>query len=300
MVERMAERKAVWRNSGGEVSWTTSRVKSVLSVSVRGQRPMNSAEYDGGDDRLGLRVKGTSSAPGAGASRVKIAQGGGRVRVVFMLLALAAALALVYLTPLRGLLTEVHQLSSWLRGLGWAAPAAFLAAAAGLIAIGCPRLLFCPIAGMAFGFFPGLLWTQVGTLIGSYGTFLFVRWAGREFVLRQWPKLHKYSPLIAEGSLSVLLIRQIPVSGVWINALLALSHVRHRDFLVGTAIGTLPEAIPATLLGAGVAQVSAGKRVAYILVAAIWFFIIWQLFRWHRRSCKRAASVREDGRGETI
>jgi len=262
---------------------------------------MGNAEYDSGRDALGSPGEATPVRPGAGAGMAEIPQGGGRVRVVLMLVALAAALGLVYLTPLRRVLTEVHQLSSWLRGLGWTAPAVFVTAAAALIAIGCPRLLFCPIAGMAFGFLSGLLWAEVGALIGSYATFLFVRWGGREFALKKWPKLGRHAHLIAEkGVVSVVLIRQMPLSGIWISSVLGLTHVSHRDFLVGTAIGTLPGAIPATLLGAGVAQLSVGKGVACILLAAIWFVVVWRGLKWYRRSWRAAAAVQEERGSEAV
>jgi len=208
-----------------------------------------------------------------------------RGRVLLMLLGLAAALAIVYATPLRSALTEIQRLTAWLEGLGWAAPAVFVAGVAVLVAMGCPRLLFCSIAGMAFGFSFGLVWVQAGTLLGSYATFLFVRWGGQEFVLRRWPRLRRYSRMVADrGTVSVLLVRQIPASGFLLNTLLGLTHVGHRPFLLGTLIGTLPEAIPATLLGAGVAQLSLGRALAYVLAAAVWFLIVWHVFRWYRRS----------------
>jgi len=252
---------------------------------------MTKAEHGSVPGPLDLLEDGTPASPGA--TRGKAASG---MRTALAILALAGALVAVYVTPLRGALSEVGRLSSWLRGLGWVAPAIFVPAATGLIAVGCPRLLLCPIAGMAFGFLPGLLWAQVSALLGSYATFLFVRWSGREYVLGRWPRLRRYSHVIAgSGSFSVLLIRQIPLSGIWINALLGLSHVRHRDFLVGTAIGTLPEAVPVTLLGAGITQMSFGKGIAYVLAAAIWFVVAWQLVRWLRRSARGAVAVGDEG-----
>jgi uncharacterized membrane protein YdjX (TVP38/TMEM64 family) len=261
---------------------------------------MGNGEHGSGRGPMSPAGDPASAAPGADTGTMEMPRERS-VRVVLVILVLAAALVLVYVTPLRRVLTEAGQLSSWLRGLGWAAPAIFLAAATGLIAIGCPRLLFCPIAGVAFGFLPGLFWAQLAALLGSYATFLFVRWAGRDWVMGRWPRLRRHSQWIAgRGSLSVLLIRQIPMGGIWINALLGLSHVRHRGFLVGTAIGTLPEAIPATLLGAGVAQMSVGKGVACIVAASIWFVIVWQLFRWLRRRSNGADAVREDGGWDAV
>jgi uncharacterized membrane protein YdjX (TVP38/TMEM64 family) len=97
--------------------------------------------------------------------------------------------------------------------------------------------------------------------------------------------MHDYSVQFAQkGSLSVFLARQIPISGLWVNCLLGLTHVGHRDFLVGTAIGMLPEAIPATLVGASAAQMNFAKAMSYLFAAVAWFVIIAIVWRWLRRS----------------
>ena len=218
----------------------------------------------------------------------------GGSKVVALSVILILALTLIYATPLRSVLTQIHKIDERLEAFGWAAPAVFVGAVAGLVAVGCPRLLLCPIGGLAFGFFWGLLWAQIGAIIGSYGTFLFVRWAGRDFVLRKWPRLERRSRMITEkGALPVLLIRQIPVSGLWINSLLGLTHVRHRDFFLGTAIGFLPEAIPATLVGASATQLSLGKGVAYVLMAIVWFVMMALVVRWYRRSARPSTAKTE-------
>ena len=51
--------------------------------------------------------------------------------------------------------------------------------------------------------------------------------------------------------------------------------MRHRDFLIGTAIGLLPEAIPATLIGAGLMKASLKDSANYLGLAAGAFAIIW-------------------------
>jgi len=210
---------------------------------------------------------------------------GGGSKVALLLVVVAAALVVFHFTPLSTFLRQTHEIKDWLHTFGWATPAVWVVIVTVLVAMGCPRLLLCPIGGLAFGFFWGLLWTQIGTLVGSFTTFLFVRWAGRDFVLRKWPKLRRYSQSVPEhGILPVLVIRQLPASGIWINSLLGLTHVGHLSFLVGTAIGTLPEAIPATLVGASATELSLGKGVAYALGAIVWFLIIGLLLRWYRRS----------------
>ncbi len=195
-----------------------------------------------------------------------------------------AVIVVVSMTPLRGLLRQVNTIQERLDGLGPAAPIVFTAAVALFVALGVPRLLFCPIGGVAFGFWQGLLWAQIGTVAGSYATFLFVRWGGREFVLRKWPRARGYAERFkARGALSVLLMRQIPVSSFLISSVLGLTHVSHAAFLAGTAAGVMPEAIPATLLGAGTAQASTAKAVFCVAVALLWLIIAALVLRKYRR-----------------
>jgi len=223
---------------------------------------------------------------------------GGYGRVVIVCGVLAAALIALYLASPKDLVERAGEIKAWLDKLGWAAPAVFTAGAAVLVAAGVPRLLLCAIGGLAFGFWQGLLWTHVGTVAGSYATFLFVRWGGRDFVLRRWPRIRGYSDLVsARGLVSILIARQIPVSGFLVSSLLGLTHVGHFDFLAGTAIGIVPEAIPATLVGAGVAQGSLGRTMSYLLAAAVWFVIIGLVVRRLRRRHKMGGCP--TGRGVT-
>ncbi|MGA2660423.1 MAG: hypothetical protein ABSH34_23230 [Verrucomicrobiota bacterium] len=81
-------------------------------------------------------------------------------------------LALVYLSPLRAWLGRLREISDQIRGLGVLAPLVVMVSIAVLVAVGFPRLVLCAIAGMALGFWSGLLWAQLGTLLGNYATFL--------------------------------------------------------------------------------------------------------------------------------
>ncbi len=194
------------------------------------------------------------------------------IKALLLLLVLLTGVAVIHLTPSRHFLKDVHSASIQIRSLGWWAPAVFTAAVAMLVFVGVPRLLLCPIGGMAFGLAWGLIWSQIGTVIGYYLTFLLVRWSGREFILNRWPQLNTYNEFFREkGILVVLLIRQMPIAGFYINMVLGVTHIRHANFLLGTFIGILPEAIPATLMGAGIIAMTPGKSIAAISVAVVFF-----------------------------
>jgi len=187
-----------------------------------------------------------------------------------MLVVVAAAFASVYFTPARNYLGNVQNIKVWLLSLGWVGPAVWMGIVFVMVASGTPRLLFCPIGGLAFGFWYGLLWTQAATLTGYYALFLFVRWGGRDFVLRHWPRVGRLREHFHGHSAALLVfaMRQLPISGLIINLLLGLSPIRHRHFLLGTAFGILPEAVPFTLVASGVLKLSGGNTPLYIVAAA--------------------------------
>jgi uncharacterized membrane protein YdjX (TVP38/TMEM64 family) len=202
---------------------------------------------------------------------------------LIMLAVVAAAFALVYFTPARKYLGDIESVKYWLLSLGWVGPAAWVGIVFALVAAGIPRLLFCPIGGLAFGFWYGLLWTQVATLGGYYALFLFVRWGGRDFVLRHWPRVGRLRNHFHGHSapLLVFAIRQLPISGLIINFLLGLSPIRHLHFLLGTAFGILPEAIPFTLVASGTFKlaeqntplyIAAGVGFLLLVCGALWYF----------------------------
>jgi uncharacterized membrane protein YdjX (TVP38/TMEM64 family) len=188
-----------------------------------------------------------------------------------VLVALACA---VYLTPLRQIVTHPHELAERVRAAGPAAPVVFALAVTALIAVGVPRLLLCAAAGMTFGFAEGLLLSGLGTLLGSYLTFLFARWMGGERLLQRYPSLARHAERLRGGGVwLVLLARQVPLPTLPVNLLLGLTSVSHGEYLVGTLVGTLPESIPATLVGTGVARESLGETALLLSLALIAFAV---------------------------
>ncbi len=214
-------------------------------------------------------------------------------KVVWMAAIVAGLLALVYLSPLRHYLGHLRELSDSIKGLGLLGPLVLTCSVAMLVAVGLPRLLFCVIAGMALGFWSGLFWTQLGTLVGNYAVFLLVRLHGRDWAERYVSKRGRLHSLIRrEGIAGVILARQVPVPGLLINLACGLVSLRHRDYLVGTLIGQLPQAIPFTLIGAGVLQASFSKSVGVIGLAVSFTLLVWFGLRFAlRRSAAQPAAT---------
>jgi uncharacterized membrane protein YdjX (TVP38/TMEM64 family) len=173
-------------------------------------------------------------------------------RIVALGAIVGLVLALVYLSPLRAWLGRLREVSDQVRGMGVLAPLVVVTGIAVLVALGFPRLLLCAIAGMALGFWSGLLWAQLGTLLGNYAVFLVARFAARQWAEHYLSKRGKLHALVRrEGIAGVILARQLPVPGLLVNLACGLLPLRHRHFLIGTLLGQLPEAVPCTLIGAG-------------------------------------------------
>jgi uncharacterized membrane protein YdjX (TVP38/TMEM64 family) len=183
---------------------------------------------------------------------------------------------LLYLSPLQQYVARTPEICEKIKELGIFAPLVFTCGVIVLVGAGVPRLLLCPIGGMAFGFFWGLMYCVAGTVLAYYGIFLFVRWGGRNYVSRRYPKINHLSQFLEHGGIpAVILARQMPLHGMVINIILGLSPVRQRDYLIGTAIGLFPEAIPFTLIGKGIKQGSLEKTVVYIVLALIVLALLW-------------------------
>jgi uncharacterized membrane protein YdjX (TVP38/TMEM64 family) len=210
------------------------------------------------------------SAPAADADARAI------VRPLVLGLVLAGAAAAFYFSPLRPWLGDTGAVRRTLASLGaWAYPSCVLGVAV-LVACGAPRLVLTALGAMVLGFWWGLALTQLGALVGYYGVFLFVRWGGRDWVMRRWPRLCRWAGLIQDqGVMGVLLMRQLPAHGTLINLCLGLSGVKHRDFLIGSAIGILPEAVPVALIGAGLVRSSFRETVPYLVAATVALAAIW-------------------------
>ncbi len=235
-------------------------------------------------ESLGNSVVGTVS-PGANPS----SDSAGRLsflRVLLLAGVLSGGMVTVYSTPVRAWFQDGDGARRLVAALGfWSYPVVSLAAGL-LIACGVPRLALCAVGGMVF--WRGLVIVLPGTLLGYYAVFVFVRWGGRAWVTHRFPGLIRWSEMVRrQGVVGVILARQLPIHGTLINLCLGLSHVKHRHFLLGTAIGALPEAVPFTLAGAGLVKGSAGAVGQYLALAAIMLGIVWIACRHALRIMRR-------------
>jgi uncharacterized membrane protein YdjX (TVP38/TMEM64 family) len=198
------------------------------------------------------------------------------VRMAVLLVILGCALAAIHFSPLRHLLQDTARIRQAINTLGPPAYPACLLASALLVGCGFPRLILCAVASMVLGFWWGLLLTQGGAILGYYVVFCFIRWTGGEWFIHKRPRLRAIAQTIqGQGIAGVILARQIPLHGTVTNLCLGLSRVKHHHFLIGTAIGLFPEAIPVALVGAGLVKSSLKDSAAILVLAAVAFASLW-------------------------
>jgi uncharacterized membrane protein YdjX (TVP38/TMEM64 family) len=205
-------------------------------------------------------------------------------KILLLAAVVGVLLAVVYFSPLREHLERLRDIKQAIRSFGWMAPVVLMVSVAVLVAVGFPRLWFCVLAGMALGFWSGLLWTQLGTLVGNYAVFLLVRGGGGDWARRYLSKRGRLHNLMhEEGIPGVILARQLPVPGLIINLVCGLFAIRHRDYLIGTILGQLPAAIPCTLIGAGLLKPSFEKSLGLIVAAVVVAVVAWIALRSYLR-----------------
>ena len=189
-------------------------------------------------------------------------------KLLVMALVVAAIVALLHFTPLKQYVMNVQHWKAALHRYGYGASLLFGLASAALIAVGVPRLLFGGIAGILFGFWEGLAAAQFCALLGSYATFVFARWGGREWVAKRIERNRHLRDLLRNPSVfSVFLARQLPIAGIFPNLVFALSRVRHRAFLLGSFLGFLPSSVMVVLIGSGLGKDSLSHSMTMIGLA---------------------------------
>lgn len=233
-------------------------------------------EKRSGEDLSGAHddVQDESSAP----DLEQVAQN--TSRKLLILLAIGAALFLtIHLTPFGEHVRNWDSLTELFKAGGIQAELYFVVISSILIMLGTPRLLFCGLAGFAFGFWQGMFWSLGSSLIGSFLAFRAARWGGRAWLTERFGKQRFFARIVhAKPTIaSVALIRMLPVSNGIINVGLALGHVSNRAFLIGSILGFLPQGIVAVIIGSGMAEDvpwagAAQIGVAGLLLVGIYFW----------------------------
>ncbi|MBO9999779.1 MAG: TVP38/TMEM64 family protein [Cyanobacteria bacterium SID2] len=205
-----------------------------------------------------------------------------------LVLVLCIALTAVGAYWLGGLDAETVQL--WLDRAGIWAPIVYIL----LYTFG--TLLLLPSTplnlsgGAIFGAWWGTLWTSVGAVIAAIAAFAFTRTVGRNWVAQRMAG--RWQAMDAEirhgGTFYMFAIRLLPIIPYGlVNFTAGLTGIRFRDYLLGTASGTIPGVFPFVLLGSsGLKALQTGDVLPLLSALSLSAILVggatW--YRHHRRS----------------
>ena len=193
-------------------------------------------------------------------------------RKLLILLGIGALiLLLIHTTPFGEQFRNWDALAHTFEGGGIKAELYFVLISSVLMMFGAPRLLFCGLAGFAFGFWEGMFWSLGSSLLGSYAAFRAARWGGKDWLTERFGHRRFFGRIVHSKPTvaSVFAMRMLPVSNAIINVGLALSHVGDRAFLLGSLLGFLPQGIVAVIIGSGMATDLPWMGAAQIGVAGV-------------------------------
>jgi len=217
------------------------------------------------------------------------AAGGGKRWLFAGVVGLALALAaLWYLTPL-GERFDLEAIVAWGRGLDESAAAPLVVLLAFLLG----GLVMFPVTVLIlsvlviFGPVEGFVYALGGSVANALLTFSLGRVLGRETVRRlAGGRLNRLSRRLARrGVMAVGAVRVIPVAPFTIvNMVAGASHIRFRDYLLGTLLGMAPAILALAIFGQGllslIAEPGAGSFLALLVILAALGAGGWYLRRW--------------------
>ena len=176
------------------------------------------------------------------------------------------------------------------------APLVFLALHVAFSLLFLPRTMMAIAAGLVFGFWSGLLWATVGSVVGALAGFILVRYFANDLVKpSEWSR---FGPLVRRveqgGWRAVAMVRLIPaIPHSLTNYLLGLTDLSVVDFAFGSLLGQLPMTVAFVQFGAAGARLMTGRpewiQPTLIGLAILVLSMLPQL--WQRVSQRQARKV---------
>jgi phospholipase D1/2 len=155
-----------------------------------------------------------------------------------------------------------------------------------------PVMLLIAVSGVVFGPFLGALYAIAGSMASATVAYGIGWWLGRDLVGRMLgPRINRLSRRIAKrGILAMMVVRMVPVAPFTVvNMVAGASHIRFRDYLIGTLLGMAPGIFITVTFVHNLAEVvrspSAGTVgvLAAVVAALIAFGWLLQRLLAHRR-----------------
>lgn len=135
------------------------------------------------------------------------------------------------------------------------------------------------LAGATFGVVKGSIVSLIGNILGATLAFFVSRYLLQKYVIKnilsKYPRIEEYEKRFAtHGFETVVLLRLIPLFPFnALNYLLGVTHVRTKDYILGTAVGIIPGTIAFVYFGKSLAMLSI-FHVIISVVAIIGLIIV--------------------------
>ena len=216
---------------------------------------------------------------------------GSILRNIALVLVLAAMLWLA----LNVRLPELGTLQARIAGMGVWGLFAFIALYALVALTPIPVTIMAVTGGLVFGLPVGTVLSLVGVVIGCWGAYWLARAVGRQTVMRL---LGGHAQMVQErleggGFFAVCTLRLLPGMPYWpVNYGSGVLGIRHHEFLIATALSSLPGQLSLVAIGAFIADPSLlhGIAVGISWVAVIVLTIL-SLRRWRTARHEQAATA---------
>lgn len=173
------------------------------------------------------------------------------------LVLIASLVGIAYLIETTGVgpLLDKAWIDREVRGQGISGELLFLGMGALATAVGVPRQAIAFLAGYAFDFKQGTLLGALAALGGCLIAFSYARWFGRDLIAARFPeRIRRINGFIHDNTFSMtVLMRLLPAgSNLVTNLAAGVANVRALPFLIGSALGYIPQSLVFALVGSGI------------------------------------------------
>ncbi len=203
-------------------------------------------------------------------------------------LALLGMLGLtVYLFRVAGLSDALNTdwIDSHVRSRGLLGVITYVGLATFFSAIGFPRQLICFLGGYAYGYLLGALLGTLGTALGCAFSLMYARLVGRSFIKRRFgSKISRIDDFLSRSPFNMALtIRFFPLgSNLATNLAAGVTSIPAIPFILGSAIGYLPQNIVFALFGSGVNVSSNVQMIMAVILFVLSTLLGFRIYRKYR------------------
>ncbi|MBD2499032.1 TVP38/TMEM64 family protein [Anabaena azotica] len=177
-------------------------------------------------------------------------------------------------------------IQSWLKAAGIWAPITYVAIYVIATILILPSTALNLTGGAIFGVWMGTFWTSVAAIIAAIAAFIFARTVGREIVAQKLAgRWQAIDAEVRQGAIFYMFaIRLMPILPYGlVNFAAGLTSISFKDYLIGTALGTVPGILPFVMLGSSGFKAIRSGEILPVVGALALIGILVGGSTWYRR-----------------